>query len=97
MMRCVVKENPMKLNEIFDPNYYDYVQDEMQRRQHDPFEDDPQTDTEMSMQDFIVSRFEAGDVSYEEARDKLKKITSSPMEFEFWMMELVSAQALLDD
>ena len=86
----------MKLNEIFDPNFYDHLQDKMQRSKHDPFEDDPITDTKMDMNDFIVSKFEAGKISFRKARKELKKASTTKMEFEFWMMELISARELLD-
>lgn len=87
----------MKLNEVFDPKFYDYLQDKMRRGQHDPFEDDPTTDTKMEMNDFIVSKFEAGKISFKKAQKELKKASTSEIEFNFWMMELESARELSDD
>lgn len=92
----------MKLNEIkdesvFDSNYYDYLQDEMKRKAYDPFEDKPQTDTDTDIQDFVVSSFEVGKLSYEEAKNRLKQVCSTPYELKFWTMELAMAAELLDD
>lgn len=87
----------MKLNEIFDSNYYDFLQDEMRRKNYDPYEDDPHEDTETSMEDFIVAKFEAGKISYEEAKKELRKRINNDLEYKFWTMELAMAAELLDD
>ena len=84
------------LNEIFDPNYYDFLQDEMRRKKFDP-DEDLRNDTETDIQDFIISNFEAGNVSFEEAKKMLQAASSTPLEYQFWRMELVTAAELLDD
>ena len=87
----------MKLDQVFDPNYYDFLQDEMRRKKYDPDEDRPLYDTETDIQDFIIANFEAGNVSFEEAKAMLRDASSTPLEYQFWRMELVSAAELLDD
>ena len=91
------KGSQMKLDEVFDSNYYDFLQDEMARKKHDPFEDDPQESGETSMEDFIISKFETGKISFEDAKKELKKQTTTELEYHFWRMELVMAAELLDD
>ena len=89
----------MKLFEIleeFDQEYYDYLQDEMKRKKFDRYEDLPSEDVETSMQDFIISKFEAGNVTYDQALQELKKITPDDELF-FYHQELDSAQDLMDD
>jgi len=86
----------MKLNEVFDENFYDYIQDEMRRKVYDPDEDRPNTDTEMHIGDYVVSAFEAGKLSYEEAKKRLKEISASPHDLKFWHMELALANEELD-
>ena len=90
----------MKLDEVFDvfdSDYYDFLQDEMRRKKYDSDEDRPITDTETDIQDFIISNFEAGNVSFEEAKKMLQAASSTPLEYQFWRMELVMAAELLDD
>ncbi len=89
----------MKLDEIFDvfdSDYYDFLQDEMKRKKYDP-DEDPITDTETDIQDFVISNFEAGNVSFEEAKAMLRDASSTPLEYQFWRMELVMAAELMDD
>ena len=64
----------MKYSDVFDPNYYDVLQDEMRRKKYDRYEDAPRLDTETDMQDFIISKFEAGKISFEDAKKELKDI-----------------------
>ena len=85
----------MKLNEIFDPEYYDELQHQMQRRKFDRDEDIPD-DSETSMQDFIISKFEVGQLTYEQALEELKKITPDDQMF-FYQQELDMAQELKED
>ena len=85
----------MKLNEIFDPEYYDVLQDQMKRREFDRDEDIP-NDTETSIQDFIISRFEAGDLTYDEALTELKKNTPADQMY-FYKQELDMADELRED
>ncbi len=85
-----------KVEEVFDPNYYDFLQDEMRRKKFDP-DEDLRNDTETDIQDFIISNFEAGNVSFEEAKKMLQAASSTPLEYQFWRMELVTAAELLDD
>ena len=85
----------MKLKEVFDAEYYDYLQDERhQKKVSDKYEDIP-NDAETSMADFIVSKYEVGQISYEEA---LKELRASVKDFEleFWSMELNSAREMKD-
>ncbi len=81
----------MKLNEVFDENFYDFIQDDMKRKVYDPYEDNPSEDTEMHMGDYIVSAFRAGKLSYNKAADRLKEISDSPVDYQFWRMELALA------
>ncbi len=87
----------MKLDEVFDENYYDFLQDELRRKEHDPYEDDPAEDTETSMEDFIIAKFEAGEITYDEAKTELRKRIDNDVEYKFWTMELAMAAELLDD
>jgi len=87
----------MKLDEVFDDNFYDFIQDDMKRKVYDPHEDTPRSDTEMHMGDYVVSAFEAGKLSYEDAKKRLKEISDSPIDLQFWTMELAMAAELLDD
>ena len=86
----------MKLYEVFDAEYYDYLQDEMRRKKYDPDEDRAPEDTETDMQEFIISQYEVGQISYEDAWAKIKEITPEDQLF-FWEMELGSAKDLMDD
>ena len=81
----------MKLDEVFDENFYDFIQDDMRRKVYDPYEDNPAEDTEMHMGDYIVSAFRAGKLSYNKAADRLKEISDSPKDYQFWRMELALA------
>lgn len=85
--------NSMKLNEIFDDNYYDQIQHDLKHRDDSPSWHEPDHDTETSMQDFIISQFEVGDLTYEQALAKLKKITPKDQMF-FWEHELAMAAEL---
>lgn len=88
----------MKLDEVFDGNYYDFLQDEVQRKHvHDPIEDAPLNDTETSLQDFIISAYEADEISYEEARKRIVSATPNSFEQKFWIMELAAAAELKED
>ncbi len=87
----------MKIKDVFNPDYYDILQDEMRRKKYDRYEDGPPNDTETEMQDFIISKFETGKISFKDAKKELKKHTSSELEYQFWRMELVMAAELLDD
>jgi hypothetical protein len=88
----------MKLDEIFDGNYYDYLQDEVRRKHiHDPFEDEPLNDTTTSIQDFIISAYETDQISFEEARKRITAATPNSFEQKFWRMELAAAAELKDD
>jgi hypothetical protein len=89
----------MKLNEIFDDRYYDEIQMDLKRRREPndtPSWHEPAHDTETSMQDFIISQFEAGDLTYEQALQKLKEVTPKDQMF-FWKHELAMADELLKD
>ncbi len=85
----------MKLNEIFDPDYYDHLQDEMKRRKFDKHED-IRDDTEGDMADFIISKFEAGKVTIEQAWAEIKKKVPKG-EWPFWERELHMADELMKD
>ena len=85
----------MKLNEIFNDEYYDQLQRDLKQR-HNPSWHEPDPDTETSMQDFIISQFEAGELTYEQAFKKLKKITPADQLF-FWEHELAMADELMKD
>ena len=87
----------MKLSEVFDPNFYDFIQDDMRRKLYDRDEDGPTTDTEIDMQEFIISKFESGAISFDDAKKELHKHTTTELEYQFWRMELVVAAELLDD
>lgn len=87
----------MKLDEVFDENYYDFIQDEMKRKVYDPHEDMPAEDTEMHMGDYIISAFEAGKLSYNDAKKRLEEIADSAIDLNFWKMELAMASELLDE
>ena len=88
----------MKLDEVFDGNYYDFLQDEGQRKHvHDPIEDAPPNDTETSIQDFIVSKYEAGEITYDEAKKEIAASTPNSFEEKFWRMELAAAAELKED
>ncbi|KKL27958.1 hypothetical protein LCGC14_2379980, partial [marine sediment metagenome] len=75
-----------KLDEAFDPDYYDFLQDEMKRKKFDP-DEDLRDDTETDIQDFIISNFEVGNIPFEEAKAMLKDACSTPLEYQFWRME----------
>ena len=85
----------MKLNEIFDDKYYDHLQDEMKRKKFDKHEDVP-NDTEGDLGDFIISKFEAGKVSLQQATAEIKKEIPKDQQF-FWLHELGMADELLKD
>ena len=86
----------MKLKEVFDAEYYDYLQDEReQKKVSDKYEDIP-NDAETSMADFIVSKYEVGKISYEDALKELRA-TIKDFELEFWSMELNSAREMKKD
>lgn len=85
----------MKLNEIFDAAYYDEIQNQIARRKMD--DDEVTQDTETPMQDFVISAYEVGQISFEEAEKRIKQISNSAIEKEFWMMELISARELKQD
>lgn len=85
----------MKLNEIFDANYYDHLQDEMKRKKFDKHEDVP-NDTEGDLADFIISKFEAGKVTKEQAWAEIKKKVPEDQWF-FWEQELHMAEELMKD
>lgn len=86
----------MKLKEIFDPKYYDYLQDERHQKKVDGKYEDIPNDAETSMADFIVSKYEVGKISYEDALKELRA-TVKDIELEFWSMELISAKAMKED
>lgn len=77
----------MKLNEIFDADYYDQLQHQMKMKKA---EKQPESD-ETEMQDFIISKYEANKISYDQAWKEIKKITPKKELF-FWEMELGSAR-----
>ena len=79
----------MKLDEVFDDNYYDFLQDEMKRKAYDPHEDNPVDDTEMHMGDYVISAYEVGKISFEEAKQRLKEISTTNLEYHFWKTELI--------
>ncbi len=81
----------MKLDEVFDEDFYDFIQDDMKRKIYDPYKDEPVKDTEMHIGDYIVSAFKAGKMSYDEAADSLKDIADSPIDYQFWRIELAVA------
>lgn len=57
--------------------------------------DGPQNDSETSIQDMIVSRYEIGELTYDQALTELKKACGNDRaSFGFWQMELTSAEAL---
>lgn len=94
----------MKLNEVFDDKYYDQLQHDLKRHHKDDKEDrahvsgaDPRkASQETSIQDMIISRFEAGKLTYQQAERELKKHTPRDELF-FWTHELHMAKELLDD
>lgn len=51
---------------------------------------------ETSQQDFIISAFEAGEISKEEAWERIKKCTPKDLLY-FWEIELFMADDLLND
>ena len=79
----------MKLDEVFDEHYYDYLQDEMRHKKYNPHEDSPVDDTEMHMGDFIISAYETGQISFQEAKRRLRAISSDELEYSFWNAELI--------
>lgn len=80
----------MKLRDIFDDTYYDELQHQLKARE-------PEKETSAtSMQDFIISSFEAGKIDYNEALAKLKEVTPKDQMF-FWERELGMAEALMKD
>lgn len=85
----------MKLNEIFDDKYYDHLQDEMKRKKFDRHEDIP-NDTENDMADFIISKYETGKVTKEQAWAEIKKKVPEDQWF-FWERELGMAEELMKD
>ncbi len=89
----------MKLKEVqdvFDPKYYDYLQGEMKRKEFDRYEDVPPEDTETTIQDFIITKFETGNITYDEALRELEKVTPDSEIF-FYHHELNMARQLMDD
>jgi len=80
----------MKLTEIFDPKYYDELQRQMSTPSH---VEEPTNDSSTDMQDFIISSFEADEISYDEALAQLKKVTPKDQWF-FWEHELGMADEL---
>jgi hypothetical protein len=85
----------MKLNEIFDDAYYDRLQDEMKRKKFDRHEDIP-NDTEGDLGDFIISKFEAGKINFQQAKAEIKKKVPADQHF-FWLHELNMADELMRD
>lgn len=80
----------MNLREIFNDDYYDEIQHQLKARQ-------PKRETSATtIQDFIISSFEAGDISYDEALAKLKEATPEDQLF-FWEHELGMAEELKKD
>ena len=79
----------MKLDEVFDDNYYDFLQDEMRRKTYDPNKGEPIKDTEMHMGDFILAAFDSGDITFDEAKKRLKEIALTNLEYHFWKTELL--------
>ena len=80
----------MKLHEIFDDKYYDEMQHQIAANAPE------QQTSETSMQDFIISTFEAGEMSYDQALEQLKQNTPPDQMF-FWEHELAMAAELLKD
>lgn len=85
----------MRLNEIFDADYYDHLQDEMKRKKFDRHEDVP-NDTEGDLGDFIISQFEAGKINFQQAKAEIKKKVPQDQHF-FWLHELGMAEELMKD
>ena len=84
------------IEEVFDEKYYDYLQGEMKRKEFDRYEDIPPEDTETSIQDFIITKFETGNITYDEALRELEKVTPDSEIF-FYHHELNMARELMDD
>ena len=80
----------MKLHEMFDDKYYDEIQHQIASKMPE------QPTSETSTQDFIISTFEAGEISYDEAMKQLKQNTPPDQMF-FWEHELAMAAELLKD
>lgn len=55
--------------------------------------DGPAHDTETDIQDMIISRFELGQITYDQAWEEIKKQTPDPADLQFWQMELIAAEA----
>lgn len=71
---------------MFDEDYYDLIQEELKIVIDEP----PINDTVTDIQDFILGQFEVGQISYDEAMEKLKDVT--PEEYLwFWIDELDAA------
>lgn len=94
----------MKLREIideaFDADYYDYLQDEMRIRKGTEDAERAHNDSAAgtSAGDFIVSAYEVGKISYDQALKELRfQLKDDPMELEFWSMELNSARELREE
>lgn len=94
----------MKLNEVFDDRYYDQLQRDIKRhikpereiKPHVSGADKHDASEETSIQDFIISKFEAGQITFQQALAELKKHTPKDEMF-FWQHELNMADELLKD
>lgn len=77
------------LLEIFDDEYYDYLQSKMNINQQP---EQHEHDTETSIQDFIISAFEQDQMTYEEAEKRIRDATPPGLDLDFWLLELHMAK-----
>lgn len=77
----------MLLKEIFDGNFYDEINRQLKSSSM------PTSHESMDRQDFIISAYEAGEITFDEALLQLEKITPSDQMF-FWKHELNMADEL---
>lgn len=88
----------MKINE-YDENYYDYLQGRL-NKQREPWKYDgnthytnkPNQDTQIEDQDWIISKYIAGDITYEQAQKMIANYSSSEEELKYWLIELIHAR-----
>lgn len=84
----------MKLDEIFDAEYYDTLQQE--RNIKSAIYNEVPDDTQTSIQDFIITAYEVGKLTYQQALEKLKQNTPEDQLF-FYVHELNMAQELKEN
>lgn len=91
----------MQINE-YDDQYYDAIQgildyhkDQARPPERDHYSVDKNTDTEMEIGDWIISKYEAGEISFKEAEQELIKKIGVNRQLQFWLYELMAAQDMI--